>query len=63
VDTTLDIPPDIAARLIKDNPKEPLWRHFRQYGKGRPGVTQETELYTYIWRMRLHEALGQSLTP
>jgi len=43
VDSALGIPGDVARRLIDDNPFEPLWRHFRQYGKGQPGVTQETD--------------------
>ncbi|MES2210147.1 MAG: GNAT family N-acetyltransferase [Chloroflexota bacterium] len=37
------IPPEIVARLILDNDEEPLFPKFQEYGKGRPGVTEERE--------------------
>jgi GNAT superfamily N-acetyltransferase len=35
------IPPVIAERLCRDNEDLPLFPQLRQYGRGRPGVTQE----------------------
>ena len=42
------IPPVIAERLIDGNPEEPLYRKLQQYGRGRPGVTRERELWWVI---------------
>jgi len=42
------IPAVIAARLIPDNVDEPLFPKFKGYGKGRPGVTQEREVWWVI---------------
>ncbi len=37
------LPAVIAERLIPDNDDEPLFPKFKEYGKGKPGVTQERE--------------------
>lgn len=37
------MPRPLAHALIDDNRWDPLWRRFRTYGPGPPGVTQETD--------------------
>lgn len=42
------IPLAIAERLIPDNDEQPLFPQLKQYGKGKPGVTEEREEWWLI---------------
>lgn len=42
VEPSVEIPRPAAGALIDDNRWDPLWKQFRTYGPGRPGVTQVT---------------------
>jgi GNAT superfamily N-acetyltransferase len=50
LDADLEIAPDVAAKLIRDNELQPLWQLLRRrFGPGAPGVRRETD---FDWIIR-----------
>ncbi len=63
IDAGTIIPSEVRAKLIEDNPDEPLWPRFGRFGRGKPGVTRETPINWVVRDGRGRVAGGAVVTP